>query len=152
MTSNTKTPEEYIDELPEARRTPIKKLRKKIKETLPRGFEESMSYGMITYQVPLSIYAAGYHAGKGKTPLPFISLASQKNYIALYHSGLYANRALLAWFKEEYSSHALSKLDMGKSCVRFKKMDDIPYKLIAQLCGKISVEEWIEIYEKQIKR
>ena len=152
MTSTANTPEEYINNLPDDRKKPIQKLRHIIKENLPEGFEEAMSNGMIAYQVPLSTYPSGYHAGKGPTPLPFINLASQKNYIALYHMGIYANPKVLDWFQKEYTNHANTKLDMGKSCIRFKKMDDIPYDLISELCGKISVAEWIETYENQIKR
>ncbi|SCY12352.1 protein of unknown function (DU1801) [Nonlabens sp. Hel1_33_55] len=152
MTSKATSPEEYIKELTEDRKTPMERLRNVILSNLPNGYEETMSYGMIAYQVPLAKYPEGYHAGKGQTPLPFINLASQKNHIALYHMGIYANPQILDWFKQEYPEHAKTKLDMGKSCIRFKKMNDIPFDLIAELCGKISVEEWIETYEEQIKR
>ena len=146
------TPQEYISKLPEDRKQPMKQLCREIKANLPEGFEEAMSYNMIAYQVPLSIFPTGYHATKKKSPLPFLNLASQKNYIALYHMGLYASPELLKWFQLEYSKRAKTKLDMGKSCIRFKKMDDIPHDLIVELCGKISVEQWIKIYQEQIKR
>jgi len=151
MTSTASTPDQYIDELAADRKVAAQRLREHIMAHLPEGFEEAMSYGMIAYQVPLKTYPAGYHAGKSRTPLPFINIASQKNYMALYHMGIYANPKILAWFKEEYPKHTAAKLDMGKSCIRFKKIDAIPYDLIAELCGKISVAEWINTYEKQIK-
>ena len=112
----------------------MKKLRKVIKDNLPKGFEETMSYGMIGYVVPHSIYPDGYHCDP-KLPLPFMNLASQKNYIAVYHSGVYASEKMNKWFTAEYAKHCKTKLDMGKSCVRFKKMDDIPYELIGELAS-----------------
>ncbi|MGB6268053.1 MAG: DUF1801 domain-containing protein [Olleya sp.] len=151
MTSNAETPEEYINQLPEDRKAPITKLNNLIKKHMPKGLESGMGYGMLAYYVPKSIYPAGYHC-KPFPPLPFINVASQKNFIALYHSGLYAKKELYDWFVAEYPKHCKTKLDMGKSCVRFKKMDDIPYDLIEELLGKITVEKWIEIYEKAIKR
>ena len=151
MTSKATNPEEYIAQLPEERKAPITKLDALIKKHMPKGLEAGMSYGMLGYYVPKSIYPDGYHC-KPFPPLPFINLASQKNFIALYHSGMYAKKELYDWFVEEYPKHCKYKLDMGKSCVRFKKMEDIPYDLIEQLLGKMSVDEWIEIYEKVIKK
>jgi hypothetical protein len=149
MTSEATTPEDYINQLPEERKAPITTLNNLIKNHMPKGLEAGMGYGMLAYYVPKSIYPNGYHC-KPFPPLPFINLASQKNYIALYHSGMYAKKELYNWFVSEYPKHCKSKLDMGKSCVRFKKMDDIPYDLIAQLIGKMSVDEWIDIYESSI--
>ena len=126
------------------------KLRTVIRENLPKGFKEVMD-GMLHYVVPHSIYPDGYHCNP-KQPLPFISLASQKNFIALYHMGIYSDNKLLNWFTKEYPSHSKSKLDMGKSCIRFKKVNDIPYDLIGELVSKITVDEWIFFYEKAIKR
>ncbi|QBA63177.1 DUF1801 domain-containing protein [Muriicola soli] len=151
MTSDAKSPEEYINSLPEDRKEAIKQLRKTINANLPKGFKETMSYGMIGYVVPHSLYPDGYHCSP-ELPLPFMNLASQKNYIALYHSGVYADKELLAWFVGEYPKYVSKKLDMGKSCVRFKKMEDIPYKLIGELCRKMTVDEWIALYEKNIKK
>jgi hypothetical protein len=151
MTSKATTSEEYINELPEERKAPITKLDKLIKKHMPKGSEAGMGYGMLAYYIPKSIYPAGYHC-KPFPPLPFINLASQKNFIALYHSGMYAKKELYDWFVSEYPKHCKYKLDMGKSCVRFKKIDDIPYDLIEQLLGKMSVEEWITIYESAIKK
>ncbi|GIV31193.1 MAG: hypothetical protein KatS3mg029_0544 [Saprospiraceae bacterium] len=151
MQSKATSPEAYIDELPPERREAISRLRQVILENLPDGFEETMSYGMIGYVVPHSIYPAGYHCNP-KQALPFMSIASQKNYIALYHMGLYANEGLMKWFVEEYQRRVAGKLDMGKSCVRFKKMEHIPYDLIGELVQKMSAEEWIALYEAAIKR
>lgn len=144
-------PEEYISQLPEDRQEAMNQLRDTIKGNLPSGFEETMSYGMITYVVPHHLYAPGYHVN-AEQPLPFMSIASQKNYIALYHLGLYMYPELLTWFREEYPIHVESKLDMGKSCIRFKKINNIPYELIAGLSRKISVDEYIAIYERETEK
>ncbi len=151
MTSDAKTPDEYISQLPEERKGPMSSLRKTIQSQLPPGFEETMSYGMIGYVVPHSTYPDGYHCSP-ELPLPFMNIASQKNFIALYHMGLYAKKELLDWFTGEYPKHSKRKLDMGKSCVRFKKMEDIPLDLIGELCTKMSVQDWIDLYEKNIKK
>ncbi len=151
MQSKAENPEEYIEELPEDRREVMNALRKSIKDNLPLGFTETMSYGMIGYVVPHSIYPNGYHCNP-KLPVPFLSIASQKNFIAVYHMGIYADPALMAWFIKEYPKHSKVTLDMGKSCIRFKKTSEIPYKLIGELAGKMSVKEWIEIYERDLKK
>ena len=151
MTSNANSPEEYIEELPEERKEAMSLLRSTIKANLPEGFKETMSYGMIGYVVPHSRYPAGYHCSP-ELPLPFINIASQKNYIALYHAGIYADSKLSAWFVGEFPKYVKTKLDMGKSCIRFKKIDAIPYLLIGELCKKMTVEQWITIYEKAIKK
>ncbi len=151
MQSTAKTPEEYLEELPAERKEAFGKLRNSFLENLPRGFEEQMSYGMLGYVVPFSIYPEGYHCDS-KLPLPFVALASQKNFIALYHMGIYANPALLNWFVAEFPKHSKLKLDMGKSCIRFKKMDQIPFDLIAELLRKMTVEDWISAYETQFKK
>ena len=151
MQSKATTPEQYLSELPEDRKEAMSKLRNAIKDNLPKGFEEALSYGMLGYVVPHSIYPNGYHCNP-KLPLPFINLASQKNFIALYHMGVYANKDLHNWFVAEYPKHAKTKIDMGKSCIRFKKMDDVPYDLIAELARKISVEQWISNYENAFQR
>ncbi|NRB59798.1 MAG: DUF1801 domain-containing protein [Winogradskyella sp.] len=151
MQYKAESPEDYISQLPEDRKAPISKLHQLIKDNMPEGLESGISYGMLGYYVPKSIYPDGYHC-KPFPPLPFINLASQKNFIALYHSGVYAKQELYDWFVSEYPKHCKYKLDMGKSCIRFKKMDDIPYDLIKELMRKMSVEEWIEIYESAIKK
>lgn len=147
MQIKANTVNEYIAQIPEERKEPIEHLRKVIKQNLPEGFEEALSYGMIGYVVPHSIYPAGYHC-KPAEPLPFMSIASQKNFIAVYHMGIYADNELLNWFAENYPKYSKAKLDMGKSCIRFKKPEQIPYDLIAELATKMSVKQWITLYEK----
>jgi hypothetical protein len=142
---------DYISQLPEDRKAPVEKLRKTIERNLPKGFEQGISYKMIGFYVPHATYPDGYHCNP-KDPLPFINIASQKNFVALYHSGIYAKKELHDWFVSEYPKHCTSKLDMGKSCVRFKKMEDIPYELIAELATKVTVDEWITIYEGALKK
>jgi uncharacterized protein YdhG (YjbR/CyaY superfamily) len=145
------TPEDYISQLPEERQGVIKELRDTIKKNLPEGFQETISYGMIGYVVPHSKYPAGYHCTP-KLPLPFLNIASQKNFIAVYHMGIYIKKELFDWFINEFPKHSKSKLDMGKSCIRFKKMDDIPYKLLGELATKMTVDEWIENYESILNK
>lgn len=147
MTSDAKTPEEYIESLPPDRREPIARLRDTIRKNLPDGFVETMGYGMLTYSVPLSTYPKGYHVGKD-VPLGLMSVASQKNFIAVYHMGVYSDPELLRWFQDEYSRRVAGRLDMGKSCIRFKKIEAIPYDLIGELASKLTPEAWIEIYER----
>ena len=151
MTIKASSPEEYISKVPEDRKEAMSKLRQTILKNLPKGFAEGMNYNMIGYFVPHSVYPDGYHCDP-KQPLPFMNIASQKNFIAFYHMGMYAKKDLLDWFTKEYPKHCKTKLDMGKSCVRFKKVEDIPYKLIGELAKKMSAAEWIKIYESNIKR
>jgi hypothetical protein len=146
MTSDAKNPEEYINSLPEDRKIYIEKLRNVILKNLPKGFQEGMNYGMMGYCVPHSIYPKGYHC-KPTDPLPFMGFASQKNSINFYHMGIYANKELYDWFVAEYPKYSTRKLDMGKSCIRFKKFEEIPFDLIGELVTKISVEDWIATYE-----
>ena len=140
----------YINNLPIDRQEPIIKLHDLILKNMPNGFEACISYGMLGYVVPFSIYPSGYHCNK-TLPLPFMALASQKNFIAIYNMGMYANPNILNWFTNAYPLHSKAKLDMGKSCIRFKKIDQIPYNLIAQLCNKFTVQAWIDVYEKLYK-
>lgn len=142
---------DYIDQLPEDRQPVIKKLRSLINKNLPKGFKEQLNYGMPGWVIPHSKYPAGYHV-KPELPLPFMSVASQKNFVALYHSGVYSDPELHKWFVGEYPNHSKRKLDMGKSCIRFKKLDDIPYDLIADLATKMTPDDFISIYEKNIKK
>ncbi len=143
--------EDYISQIPEDRQEIFRKIFETVNDHLPDGFSQGSSYGMIGWAVPLSTYPAGYHCTPG-APLPFISIASQKNFIALYHMGMYAKPELLDWFVAEYPKYSKRKLDMGKSCVRFKKMDDIPLELLAELSKRMTVEEWIDIYETNFKK
>jgi uncharacterized protein YdhG (YjbR/CyaY superfamily) len=151
MISRAPTVDEYLAELPEDRQEAMTKLRKEIKKNLPKGFQEGMGYGMMGWSVPHSKYPAGYHCDP-KQPLPFMGIASQKNFIAVYHMGVYADPKLLNWFVTEYKKVVPTKLDMGKSCIRFRKPEQIPYKLIGELASKMSPEDWIKTYEKNMKR
>ncbi len=151
MTSQATTPEEYLNEVPEERKQPLLKLRAVILKNLPKGFKEGMGYGMIGYVVPHDIYPSGYHCDS-KLPLPFMSFASQKNSINFYHMGIYADKELYNWFITEYTKLFPKKLDIGKSCMRFKKEEDIPYDLIGELVTKITVEQWISTYENTFKK
>lgn len=150
MQSKAATPEEYIDSLPEDRKNAMTELRKIILANLPKGFKEGMGYGMLGYVVPHSLYPAGYHCDP-KLPLPFLSVASQKNFIAIYHMGIYADPKLLKWFTDEFAKHSKTKLDMGKSCIRFKKPEQIPFKLVGELASKMTPQDWIDIYESHFK-
>lgn len=138
--------DDYYNALPEERKRAMFELRKTISENLPEGFTECIAYNMPSFVVPHSLYPQGYHCDP-KIPLPFISLASQKNFISLYHMGVYANNELLSWFENAYKELNIGKLNMGKSCIRFKKIDSIPYDLIAELSKKQSPQQWIELYE-----
>ena len=151
MTIKARTIAEYVKQIPDDRQQVFEKLLSILRENLPPGFEECLSYGMPAFSVPHSLYPKGYHVSP-KVALPFISIASQKNFIAFYHMGLYATPELNSWWQEEYPKYSKRKLDMGKSCVRFKKMDDIPFELIQELAQKVSPEEWIATYEKQLKK
>lgn len=151
MQSKAKTVSEYVDSLPDDRREAVQALRNAINKSIPKGFSESMNYGMMGWSVPHSLYPAGYHCNP-EQPLPFAGLASQKNTVNFYHMGIYANPKILKWFVEEYPKHTKQKLDMGKSCIRFKKLDDIPVKLIGELMKKISVKDWITLYESSFKK
>ena len=151
MQVEVNTVRDYLDALPEERRAVIERLRDVILANLPEGFAEQIAYGMISYVVPLSRYPKGYHVKKGE-PLPFLSLASQKNHVALYHMGLYGNRALEDWFTAEYARRVPTKLDLGKSCIRFKNPAHIPYDLVAEMCQKLTVDDYIQLYEGALKR
>jgi hypothetical protein len=151
MKANGKTVEEILRNLPAERKEPFHKLHETILKNLPDGFEAAISYGGLGYVVPHKIYPSGYHC-KPEEPLPFAALASQKHSINFYHMGIYADPELYHWFIKEYPKHTSQKLDMGKSCIRFKKLDDIPYPLIAELMQKISVDKWIKMYESTWKK
>ncbi len=151
MQSKAETVKEYLESVPEERQKQFKRLRSVIKKNLPKGYKECISYGMIGYVVPHKLYPDGYHC-KPELPLPFVNLASQKNFVAVYHSGIYADPKLMKWFTTEFSKHSDRKLDMGKSCIRFKKVDEIPMDLIGELMTKMTVEDWIKLYEKNVKK
>lgn len=151
MQSTAKTVNEYVDSLPEERKAVIQKLRETLLKNLPKWFEEQMQYGMIWYVVPLSLYPNWYHCKKWE-PLTFLALASQKNFIALYHMWLYADQKMFDWFTQAWEKKYPQKLDMWKSCIRFKKVEAIPYELIWELVSKVTPQEWIEKYEKSFKK
>ncbi|MBT5078579.1 MAG: DUF1801 domain-containing protein [Candidatus Marinimicrobia bacterium] len=142
--------DEYLKAIPEDRREVLTLIRKLLFDNIPSGFEEVLGYGMPAYVVPHSIYPSGYHCDS-KLPLPFINFASQKNFVAFYHMGIYAKPKLLEWFVGEYPKHCSAKLDMGKSCIRFKKVENIPFGLLADLVTKMTMDEWITIYEEKFK-
>ncbi len=145
------TVSDYLANLPEDRREAFNQLRQAIITNLPEGFEECINYGMIGYVVPHSIYPSGYHCDP-KLPLPFMNITSQKNFIAFYHMGIYGNADLMNWFVDEFPNYSKAKLDMGKSCVRFKKMNEIPFELIGNLVQKMTVIDWINQYESLYKK
>ena len=148
MKPNGSTVEEILSNLPPDRLEPFNKLHQTIVKNLPKGFEPAISYGGLGYVIPHKLYPAGYHC-KPAEPLPFAGIASQKGSINFYHMGIYADPGLYDWFVSEYPKHCKQKLDIGKSCVRFKKMDDIPYKLIGELMKKMSAKDWIALYEEK---
>jgi uncharacterized protein YdhG (YjbR/CyaY superfamily) len=135
----------YLAALEPERQAVMERLMDVIRANLPDGFEEVMQYGMPSWVVPHSMFPDGYHVDPS-LPLPFLSLGSQKRHIGLYHMGIYADEALLEWFTQEYPKHCSTKLDMGKSCIRFKNMAKIPYELVGELCAKMTPEDWIQRY------
>ncbi|HNX54565.1 MAG TPA: DUF1801 domain-containing protein [Prolixibacteraceae bacterium] len=151
MQRNVHSVEEYISLVPEDQKDAILRLREVINQNIPSGFSEQISYGMIGWVVPHSLYPAGYHCNP-QLPLPFLNIAAQKNFIAVYHMGIYASPSLMEWFVSEYPKFSKQKLDMGKSCMRYKKPDLIPFELIGELALKISVNEWINLYESNFVR
>ncbi|MFN6964033.1 MAG: iron chaperone [Pyrinomonadaceae bacterium] len=146
MQSNAATVDEYLAALPDERRAVMTELRDAINKRIPKGFEEAMGYGMAGWVVPHSLYPDGYHCDP-RQPVPFMGIASQKNHIAVYHMGLYSSEKLMEWFRNEWPKHSAKKLDMGKSCIRFKRAEDVPVALIAELASKMTPQQWIDVYE-----
>lgn len=151
MKATGNTVEAILANVPPERAEAFRKLHDTIVASLPKGFEAGISYGGLGYVVPHSIYPAGYHC-KPIEPLPFAGIASQKNSVNFYHMGIYSDPEILDWFLAEYPKHSKQKLDMGKSCIRFKKMEEIPYKLIGELIKKMSVKQWVDLYESKLKK
>lgn len=151
MQSTAMTVTQYINELPEERRVAMQQLRTVIKKHLPQGFKEEMNYGMIGYVVPHTLYPAGYHCDS-TLPLPFLSIASQKNSVNVYHMGMYSDKKLYDWFVTAYTKLNIGKLDIGKSCIRFKNLKKIPFELIGELATQMTPQQWIALYEKEVKR
>ena len=143
--------EDYFEKIPEERQEAMNRLWKVVSDNIPKKFEAVLSYGMPGYVVPHSVYPSGYHCNT-KLPLPFMSVANQKNFVAFYHMGIYAKPELLKWFVDEYPKHVKTKLDMGKSCIRFKKVENIPYELLGELMTKMTADQWIETYENAFKK
>lgn len=143
--------QDILASLPEERKEIMEKLIAVFDQHLPQGFEKTLSFGMIGYVVPHSTYPAGYHC-KPAEPLPFLSIASQKAAISIYHMGIYADQEILDWFVTQYPLHCKSKLDMGKSCIRFKKMDDIPWDLLTELAQMFTPTSWVKLYESQFRK
>lgn len=145
MTSKATTVEQYLAELPEDRRHAISAVREVILKNLPKGYEEGMQYGMIAYYVPHSIYPKGYHCDP-KQPLTYAALASQKNYMSIYLMCEYGHTDNREKFVEAYKASG-KKLDMGKSCVRFKKLDDLPLEVIGDAIGRVPVDTYVSMVE-----
>jgi hypothetical protein len=142
---------DILANIPEERKVAFERLHQIIVNHLPAGLEPGISYGNLGYVVPHSLYPEGYHC-KPSEPLPLAWIASQKNSINFYHMGIYADPKLMDWFVAEYPKQSTQKLDMGKSCMRFKKPEHIPFELIGQLMGKMTAQEWIDIYERLYKK
>lgn len=150
MQSKATTIQSYIEQIPDTQKETFLQLHKAVSQNIPKGFSEQINYGMIGWVVPFETYPAGYHCDP-KLPLPFLSIAAQKNFIAFYHMGIYVNPELYNWFIDEFPKHSNQRLDMGKSCVRFKAGKPIPTGLIGELAGKMTVQDWIALYETNIK-
>ena len=150
MQSDAKTPQAYLAALPPERREVVSRLHEIIQDNLKGGFETGMGYGMLSYHVPLRRYPAGYHCNP-EQPVPFMNLASQKNYVAVYHSALYM-KDIDSWFRAAYQQECGRKADMGKCCIRLKHLDAVPYALIGQLTAKVTLDEWLAYYQKQVPR
>ena len=145
MQSKAKTVAQYLAELPADRRVELSKVRGVIRRRLPKGFSEQMYYGMIGYVVPHRLYPAGYHCDP-KQPLPFASLASQKNYMAIYLMTVYQNREMERWLRDQFQARG-KKLDMGKSCIRFKKLEDLPLDVVGEAIARVPMAEYVRRYE-----
>jgi uncharacterized protein YdhG (YjbR/CyaY superfamily) len=151
MKIESKNVEDYISKISIEQKDAFQKIRKAILKTIDKQFEECIQYNMVSYVVPKSVYPEGYHCDPS-LPLPFASLAAQKSSVNLYHMGIYSNPELLDWWKSEYSNHCNAKLDIGKSCIRFKKYDDIPFDLISKLFSKMTAKEWANQHAKSLKK
>ncbi|MEZ6098866.1 MAG: DUF1801 domain-containing protein [Pirellulaceae bacterium] len=141
--------EQYLASLSVERQEMVGAIRHVILQNLPKGYEEGIQYNMIGYYVPHSVYPAGYHCDP-RQPVPFVNLASQKNYVSLYLFCIYVNEELVEWFRDAWTSMG-KKLDMGKSCIRIKKPDDVPLKLIGQTVKKVPVKKFLASYEESLK-
>lgn len=144
-----KSVKEYIDTLPVDRKKVVSEIRKVINKNIPKGFRESVASNMIMWSVPHTAYPPGYHCDPSK-PLMLMCLSATKGGISLHHMGLYGSGPLLNWFQGEWPKHSARKIDMGKACVRFKKLEDVPLDLIGELVTKLSPQKWVEVYERAL--
>ena len=142
MQSDAKTVAEYLSNLDDVRRKAISAVRGVILDNLPDGYEEAMQFGMITYVVPLSVLADTYNG----QPLMYVALASQKRHMSLYLTNVYGDESVEKWFRERYLA-AGKKLDMGKSCVRFRKLDDLPLELVGEVVARTPIADFVGIYK-----
>jgi uncharacterized protein YdhG (YjbR/CyaY superfamily) len=147
MQSNAESVEEYLEELPPDRREAIGTIRDVINEHLPQGYVEQMEWGMVSWVVPLADYPNTYNG----RPLTYVSLASQKNHMAVYLLGLYQEAPEEAWFRQQYADRGM-RLDMGKSCVRFKRLDEVPLDVLGEVIARIPVGAFVARYEDSRKR
>ena len=150
MKSQATSVEDYLKELPEDRREALGAVRKTILKSLPKGYEEGMQYGMIGYYIPHRLYPAGYHCNP-EEPVPFANLASQKNHMAIYLMCIYSDPDHMAWFVDAWKATG-KKLDMGKACIRFKKLEDLPLNIIGQAIKKVPVKKFLTFYESAIPK
>jgi hypothetical protein len=151
MKSNNTFVAEYLKSLPEDRIDAVKNILRQVEIHLPEGFDYTIQGSLLSIVVPHSVYPSGYHCNP-KDPLPFISIASLKNNISLYHMGVYADENIFKWFVSEYEKLQIGKLDIGKSCIRFKNLENIPFDLLGQLFKKMTPADWIALYEKTYKK
>ncbi len=142
MKSDAATVEEYISELSEERREAVTTVREMVLANLPSGYEEVMDFGMIAYVVPLSVCPKTYNGH----PLMYAAIASEKNYVSVHLMNIYANQDTQRWFVESYKATG-KRMNMGKSCVRFRKLEDLPLELIGEAVGRTSMEDWVAVYE-----
>ena len=149
MKSNATSVEQYLQQLPKARRAAISAVRKVILANLPKGYVECMGYGMIGYVVPHSLFPAGYHCDPS-LPLPFANLASQKNHMALYLMTVYGDPGTERWFRQAWQA-AGKKLDMGKCCVRFKRLEDVSLDVVGQVIARVPVKDYIARVEQAVR-
>jgi len=150
MADQPKTPKEYLESLPEDRRKAIREVRAAVNKGLPKGYKEGIQYGFIGWFVPHSLYPDGYHCAP-EQPVPFAGLASQKNYMSLYLMCIYGDQRQRTWFEKEWKKTG-KKLSMGKACVRFKNVDDVPLDLITKAVGRVPVKKFLAHYESVIPK
>ena len=150
MAAKPTTVKEYLDSLPEDRRKALRKVRAAVNKGLPKGYKEGIQYGMLGWFIPHRVYPAGYHCDP-KQPVPFAGLASQKNYMSLYLMCIYGDEKHKGWFEKEWKKSG-KKLDMGKSCIRFKKVEDLPLEVITEAVSRVPVDKFLAHYEASVPK